>query len=240
MTEKIFLDKNVLVGSSLKIEYGEKRYEDRFHNESIKIFDLFEESNDVEGWVFSEEVERVKKILENIIDSNFAMSYTRDLIYRKCRQNLEKNMKNLGTIRVERSDYSDFMNDVEDFYRELEEILDKNFMDREQALFELKENGIYYKNAEEIAEKIDDSCYNKLRQKIVDEPATQEDMRLLAKINYLSKQVDSQIYFASTDYHFSPIKNNGMPSDNFISDRIEEFFGIICDWPDALYEELSG
>jgi len=73
-----------------------------------------------------------------------------------------------------------------------------------------------------------------------------EDQIILAEACYLFnlyKQIegkDVSFFIASTDHHFSPVRRKGWAFESRqVTDEIEKRFGIICDWPDRIYERVS-
>lgn len=73
-----------------------------------------------------------------------------------------------------------------------------------------------------------------------------EDKIILAEARYLFnlyKQTERErvsVFIASTDHHFSPVRRKTWAFESRqVTDEIEKRFGIICDWPDRIYETIS-
>lgn len=82
--------------------------------------------------------------------------------------------------------------------------------------------------------------FNLLRKEV-----EQEDQMILAEACYLLnlyKQIESKdvsLFIASTDHHFSPVRRKSWTYESRqVTDAIRKRFGIICDWPDRVYEQV--
>ncbi len=86
--------------------------------------------------------------------------------------------------------------------------------------------------------------YAQLLNLIVYKDVEPNDKRILSEVIYLHRIYrsllgsDLKSYIASTDYHFSPIREDGKIS-SYISDEIERRFDIICNWPDEIYNLIK-
>lgn len=62
------------------------------------------------------------------------------------------------------------------------------------------------------------------------------DKRIYAEAVFLKRNFfsDEQIYLASLDTYFSPVRK-----DSIIRDKINEKFKIFCDWPSNICSELK-
>ena len=79
---------------------------------------------------------------------------------------------------------------------------------------------------------------------LIRNPVKKSDKIILAEAVYLfdlykrSEQV-TKFYLCSTDHHFSPIRFRGGIESRVVTEKIEELFGIICEWPQQIVEALS-
>jgi len=71
------------------------------------------------------------------------------------------------------------------------------------------------------------------------------DKVILSQVIYLHRIYrpllgeDLKTYIASTDYHFSPIREEGKNPSSYISNAIERRFEIMCNWPDEIYNLIK-
>jgi len=80
--------------------------------------------------------------------------------------------------------------------------------------------------------------FNLLRKEV-----ESDDKIILAEACYLLnlyKQVEGKnvvLFMSSTDHHFSPVRRKGWAFESRqVTEEIEKRFGIICDWPDRIFE----
>lgn len=73
-----------------------------------------------------------------------------------------------------------------------------------------------------------------------------EDQIILAEASYLFnlyKQTEEErvsLFITSTDHHFAPVRRKTWAFESRqVTDEIEKRFGIICDWPDRIFETIS-
>ena len=153
---------------------------------------------------------------------------------------LDENVENLYTIEVSDSEYRDYFEEVDKFYSDLKEEFGEKFQSRKEIVAELNQKAsLLDSSIKEISSDFDNSRYEKLYDKIVKNPAEKEDRKLLAKTAYLGDRTDREVYFASTDLHFVPLRRpESLPGDRFVSDRIEEYLDVKCRWPSNLCESF--
>lgn len=247
MSLKIVFDENVLIGASVGFDRDGKRFEDRNHRISSQLLDLTIESNDIEGWTFNSVDASVFYNLERHIFSGFLPKLEnvdtkgKNGIYGTCSENLRNYIERINIIDVKPSEFEEYFEKVDKFYEELKHDFEEEFHGRNTSFSEIiKEKNISYDKANTIVNKIDNSYYRELHEKIKEKPASKDDRELLAKLAYLNEEVDEIDYFASNDRHFVSLRRQEpLPSDRYIPDKIEEEFNIVCDWPDKIYEEIT-
>lgn len=247
MPKKVVLDKNVLISGSLGFENGDMRYEDSNHRDSAKLLALLGQNNEVEGWVYKDVKERVPERLEQKIFSELVPKLgvddvkERNRIYGTCMTELFKHLDRLYSISINDTEIENYLKEAEKFYNNLKVEFEENFCSKNTIFSELVgESNMPFRAADEIVSSIDNRCYYKLRHKILEEPAGEEDKILLAKTAYLRDQVQDDVYFVSNDCHYVPLlRPERLPSDYFITDKIEENFDIICKWPIEICEQFK-
>ncbi|MEX2705364.1 MAG: hypothetical protein Q6352_008905 [Candidatus Freyrarchaeum guaymaensis] len=89
-----------------------------------------------------------------------------------------------------------------------------------------------------------DEILNSQLTNLLRNPADPIDQTILAEAIYLLnvyKQTEGKnvmFYIASTDYHFSPVRKKRLESRE-VTDTIKDLFGILCDWPHEIEQELK-
>ena len=238
MTKKIILDKNILIGASLDAELEEGHsIRDGFYEESSELIDTIEEREDVEGWVFEEEIKHLRNLLSTIIMGKPEHRYDCEGAHRQCYEHLEENLESLNVVSVKEDEYGEFLEPVDELYEGLKEKFDDVLLNMYGDESSIEKYGSEKDIIEELSEDKDMSNYRRLYRKLIKEPAEDEDRELMAKTMYLESLTDEEVYFASTDYHFSEIRyGDEEPEDYFVPEAIEEELGVVCEWPDRLCE----
>ena len=79
---------------------------------------------------------------------------------------------------------------------------------------------------------------------LLTKPIEETDIKILAEAAYLNRLYKAtmpapvKFMLASTDRHFSPYRKEGLES-NKVTLEIEKRFGIVCDWPHQVAQELQ-
>lgn len=255
--DKVLVDVNVIISASIFYLFEEMgvKFKHQFYDISKPLFDFFEENREI--GIFTEEIENSttgipRKAIEDEINSfdkkeieEKKLFDNLSFILSESERRLEKNKKILTRIaKIKKKDISKKMSEILMFYNNLKGELEqynpikegkvKSFL-APRSVRRVAKN-IYIEQAREY------SLYYKLKKILVDKPINANDIQILAHATYLkkfySKITETRMFVASTDHHFSPIREN-KPLNNFIPERIEGEFKVICDWPDNILKELE-
>lgn len=255
--DKVLVDVNVIISASIfyLFEGIDVRFKHQFYDISKSLFDFFEENREI--GIFTEEIENSttgipRKAIEDEINSfdkkeidEKKLFDNLSLILSESERQLEENKKILTRVaKIKEKDISKKMSEILMFYNNLKGELEQynpvkegKFRSSWVPRFVRREaKNIYIQQAKEY------SLYYKLKKILVDKPINANDIQILAHATYLkefySKFTETRLFIASTDHHFSPVRENKL-LNNFIPKRIEGKFEIICDWPDNILKELS-
>ncbi len=94
-------------------------------------------------------------------------------------------------------------------------------------------------------DKSDFKVFNKLQKKLIESPPNLNDIKILSQAIYFKKifekEIKTQMFLASTDYHFSEIRDlkDSMGLCNIIPKEIHRRFCIISDWPDNILKRIK-
>ncbi len=258
---KVLVDTNVLVSASInqliiKLNCNIKHH---FYDLSQPLFEYFRKNIDKRIGIFTPEIENsAKEILIRAIDSEIKDMSNKNIreklkeieiysfILQESTSSLVKNMDILIREPINERAIKQITHQVFAFYNRLtielrqkdpEKVvnyltysLPKNFKKLARGIFTKQQNqelGLYYK----------------LANKFERDPPDIKDVRILSQAIYFFRNKifgeNIQILLASTDHHFSRIRDDKELND-FVPLKIYNELNVYCGWPDEILKILNG
>ncbi len=258
--KKVIIDTSVLIAASLNHtsnELGGILIQDHFYKISKPLFSYFQKNLHKEIGVVTLDIENIAraKIINAVIKkisqltrvshsqlSKNLNNYSDTLMY--ITNSLLKNMNLVTRIPVNEVEIKKLALRAHHFYEELKTKLRRK--NPKKRINKRAREGIqglkgYFRKFAKEDERGNIRVYKKLLKKLNKNPPDINDCRILAQAISLSKRKKRvAILIASTDYHFSKVKLDADDALNtFIPDNIMRNFGIKCDWPDSILNEIT-
>lgn len=253
---KVLVETNVLVSASINrlIEDLDIKVEHKFYNISKPLFEYFKKNIEKRVGIFTSKIEQsskdvLKKAIEDEIKSKEDVKNRKKLfnrltsLYAESIRELNENMNLLSREPVNENEIAKNNQMVLIFYSKLKREIIKYDPVKKGS----REANTVSKRFKKLAKRIyisqykKDSLYNKLRNILVVSPPNLNDIEILSQAIYFkkvfSKDRKIKFFLASTDHHFSKIRKD-KELNTFIPDKINETFGIICDWPNEILKKL--
>lgn len=227
--DAVLVDVSVLVGASCPT--------DDVYNRCGPLFEYF--SKRPVGIVTESIKENAKKIV--------SQKYGSDPV------NLKLLEMNIGLLKTEEIDYKGLENKLlltQQFYFYLPINVRKHIrQSKKEATMQIETlmKNVPKEYKETVREKIEEQVSKKfpasikrvksiLSKKISNDTPCISNSIVLAEACQLKSKYPN-IVLASTDFHMSPIRLTGGIVEPFISNLIEEEFGIYCEWPHIIYKK---
>ena len=255
MGERVLIDKNVLLSSSIfaTIEDVDSTIQHKFYEMSARLMNRIEENREV-GIITNDVENRTKKILGK--GTRDTIEDTRELpspeemdqlytIITICNENLDDRIMACNRISLAEEELEELKNEIRNFYLDLrdkfDEVFEKSPSEKTQETLNKSDFYLEKETVESIRRNKRDPAFSTLLRKVKKNLIGEEDRLLLASAIKLNRgrYEEKKVYLASCDQHFVKVQN-AESSDNrkFVPSAIKSEFGIICKWPDEIAEEI--
>lgn len=257
MRNKVLLDTCVLVSSSVLIsgleDFGVKEIKHPFFDQSTRLVSLLRKhltkrlgitTTTIESEAYSVlDKAVITELRKEVMDRRILFEIL-SIVLNQCEKRLREILSFL--IRepidpVERARRYVVVNNMYARLREFATSLPKPAALMAEAVPKKLRRAIdwfeFYKTQDEI---LNAQLYNLLYKDV-----EEEDKIILSEAVYLLnlyKQTEGEVtlFLVSTDHHFSPVRRmRWVIESRRITDEIYANFGIICDWPHEIHQELS-
>lgn len=252
-TSKVFLDTCVVVSASVCGSYQDLgiKVEHKFYTKTVPLFVIIKKYVDkhigiITATIENQSIAAITKAITDALEEKahgLLDSETRAKLFEshavffdQCLAHLQENLSVLQREPVSQADKDRYYPDVTIMYNSLRNTaknLDINQLINANVTARYRET-IRYEVYEQYKKR-----YKQLL-KLKNEPVEESDKMILCEaiclLDYYQKTVNPnmKLYFASTDYHFSPSNSEGE-----VTEQIRKKFQIICHWPNEIARSLN-
>lgn len=251
---KVYVDANILISASI-FAVSEKlsvKINERFTSISIKLLDYIKINKGlgIVTYIVEDQANhnirdaakrQIEKDIKKVEDIKKVFGEVSRLI-NVCGDRIREFLQLLCKVEVDETEVYQIYEEVFSMYVDLIKTalsLPKTASTRAQHTSKR-----YRGTAYRAYRKQDRQRNSQLLRLIKKKPVQESDMKILSHATYLLKYylrtegAPYRMFLASCDYHFSPVTSGTVVSRQ-VTDAIDHYFGVECDFPDKIYEYLS-
>lgn len=257
MPHKVMFDSNIFIAGSIVETTGELGFpiKHEFYDYAINLIQYIRANPSKRIGITTNFIEAEAYNTLSVAVETELKKYVQDIekeynvlsaLLNRCNDNMRKIFLYLIREPVDENAVNNIYYNVDSFYGELKKRAKKIAKELEiQKDVRVKVTPKKYRKLmREVYSQQDRWPYAQLLNLIMYKDVERNDKRILSEVIYLHRLYkpllgpDLKSYIASTDYHFSPIREDGKTSSS-ISDEIKRRYEIICDWPDEIYKLIK-
>lgn len=258
---KVIVDTSVLIAASLNHvckEVNGAVIKDYFYNISEPLFNYFLKNISKQKGIVTQEIESSakSKVIDIFIrklskETNISpeqirkdiSNYSLSLIL--LNESLNKNLNALLRVPVDEKEISNISMRIWKFYDDIIKKLpinDPSYTIKRRVRRMPSQFRFFERKFAKQDEASNFEVYRKLKKKLLQSPPDRNDIRILSQAVYLNEKKifpKYKICIASTDHHFSKVRESDGSLTTHIPDLIDERLHILCEWPDKILEIIS-